>query len=121
MTRYIEFENSDSSKTLVEIDDSESEALPGQSLKAGLVDQLSVTVSKAGATLQTALSDAIRANVTALDMAMKGLPDPPTEVEMAFSLKATGELSNIAIGKIGGEANYSLKLIWKDNSINKRS
>jgi hypothetical protein len=34
-------------------------------------------------------------------------------LEISFSLKATGELGNVAVGKAGGEANYNVKLVWK--------
>jgi hypothetical protein len=36
------------------------------------------------------------------------------EVEVKFSLTATGELGNFAIGKVGIEANYEVKLNWKN-------
>jgi hypothetical protein len=34
------------------------------------------------------------------------------EVEVTFGLKATGEAGNFAIGKVGMEANYTVKLKW---------
>ena len=34
------------------------------------------------------------------------------EVEVTFGLKATGDLGNFAIGKVGAEANYTVKLKW---------
>ena len=34
------------------------------------------------------------------------------EVEVSFGIKATGELGNFAIGKVGAEANYEVKLKW---------
>lgn len=36
------------------------------------------------------------------------------EVEVKFSLTATGELGNFAIGKVGVEANYEVTLKWKN-------
>lgn len=36
------------------------------------------------------------------------------EVEVTFGLKATGELGNFAIGQIGVEANYMVKLKWQN-------
>jgi len=33
-----------------------------------------------------------------------------------FSIKATGELGNLAIGKLSGDANYSVKLTWSNLS-----
>ena len=34
------------------------------------------------------------------------------EVEVAFSLTTTGEAGNFAIGRVGVEANYTVKLKW---------
>ena len=34
------------------------------------------------------------------------------EVEVSFGLKAVGEAGNFAIGKVGMEANYVVKLKW---------
>ena len=111
MTAYITFTNADGSTTLVEVD--EDEIKPGKSVKAGLLDQVKGSVSNAATTLQAALTNAIRTNVDALYSSVRDLPSPPSEIEMAFSLKATGEMGNIAIGKAGGDANYSIKLMWK--------
>lgn len=36
------------------------------------------------------------------------------EVEVTFSLTATGEVGNFAIGKVGVEANYEVTLKWKN-------
>ena len=36
------------------------------------------------------------------------------EVEVTFGLKATGELGNFAIGQVGAEANYTVKLKWNN-------
>lgn len=38
------------------------------------------------------------------------------EVELTFSLTATGELGNFAIGKVGIEAGYTVKLTWKKDA-----
>jgi len=39
-----------------------------------------------------------------------------SEMEVSFGIKATGELSNFAVGKVGLEANYQVKLIWKKST-----
>jgi len=36
------------------------------------------------------------------------------EVEVTFGLKATGEFGNFAIGQVGAEANYTVKLKWNN-------
>jgi Trypsin-co-occurring domain 1 len=40
----------------------------------------------------------------------------PTEVEVTFGLKATGEVGNIAIAKAGAEANIEVRLKWMRSS-----
>jgi hypothetical protein len=37
-------------------------------------------------------------------------------MEISFGLKATGEAGNVAIGKAGSEANFTVKLVWKSIS-----
>jgi len=33
-----------------------------------------------------------------------------------FSIKATGELGNFAVGKLSGDSNFSVKLTWSKTS-----
>ncbi|MBI4874235.1 MAG: hypothetical protein HY822_06355 [Acidobacteria bacterium] len=40
-------------------------------------------------------------------------PDPPTDVEITFGLKASAELQGFVIAKAGAEANYTVRLAWK--------
>ena len=44
---------------------------------------------------------------------MSQMVDKPSEVKVTFGLKATGEAGIFAITKLGGEANFSVKLGWK--------
>lgn len=44
--------------------------------------------------------------------AIESLSEPPRETEMNFALKATEEVENFAVGKLGDEANYSIRLVW---------
>jgi hypothetical protein len=81
-------------------------------VKAGVADKLQGTVVAAGESLQDALSFALRVNAQALLNAVAALPRAPSEVEVTFALKATGELGGFAVGKIGGEANYGVRLLW---------
>lgn len=37
------------------------------------------------------------------------------EVEVTFGLKATADAGNFAIGQVGAEANYMVKLKWNNN------
>jgi hypothetical protein len=113
MSTYIEFLNADGSHTLVEVDETEVVPEPGESVKAGLVDDLRARLASAGTTLQKALGAAIKTNAQAILLATRELSEAPSEVEVVFALKATGDLGNIAICKAGGESNYSVKLTWR--------
>ncbi|HBL12147.1 MAG TPA: hypothetical protein DD379_12200 [Cyanobacteria bacterium UBA11162] len=114
MARYIEFTtDSENGETiLVEVD--KEEVSPPQGLvKAGIKEKLRDTVGIAQKTFSEAVKTAIKANVQTFIEAVNALPDPPTEVEITFGLKATGEAGNVAIGKTTGEVNYTVKLAWK--------
>ena len=113
MPAYIAFYNADGSRTLVEVDADEAAIAPGAPVRAGLADRAGDAVRAATASLQDALAAAIRNNAQALHRGVQEISPPPTEVEITFALKATGELGNVAVGKVGAEANYTLKLIWK--------
>jgi hypothetical protein len=34
-------------------------------------------------------------------------------MEITFGLKATGEAGNLAVGKVAGESNYQVRMLWK--------
>jgi hypothetical protein len=112
MSRYLEFKTATGERVLVEVDERELEPAAGVT-KAGLRSRASGTVAAAQATFEEAVDHAIRQNVLALDAALAALPSRPTEVELTFALKATGEVGNVAIGKVGGEANLMLRLSWR--------
>lgn len=118
MAHYIQFEtgDEDGSIILVEVEEEDIETASGGTVKAGLKNVFKGTIAIAAKPFETAICAAIRYNVTGLISAVRGLPDPPTEVEITFGLKATGEASNIAVGKAGTEANYNIKLVWKQGA-----
>jgi hypothetical protein len=113
MARYIQFATQDGVAILVEVD--EEEVTPPQGVaKAGLLPKRpSQAVASAAATFEEAVRSAVRRNVLAVSEAVGNLSKPPSEVELVFGLKATGEIGNIALAKAGGEANLSVKLTWK--------
>ncbi|MBI9047123.1 MAG: hypothetical protein JEZ06_21735 [Anaerolineaceae bacterium] len=57
--------------------------------------------------------DAVKSSADTLLQKFKNLQ--ADEIEMTFGLVTTGELGNFAIGKVGIEANYEVKLKWKNN------
>lgn len=122
MTKYIQFDVEDeaSGEILVEVDEEEILSSEEGLVKVGIKDVLHNTVAVAQNTFSTAVKNAIHYNVQVLINAIHSLPEPPTEIEVNFGLKVTGEAGNVAVGKMGGEVNYVIKLSWKPGS-NQRS
>ena len=96
----------------IEVDD----LLPSMSgvAKAGLHDAITRTAAEAGSALKEALKAAINANVSFFKEAISDLAERPDQVELSFGLKISGDLVNVIITKIGAEANYALKLSWRN-------
>jgi hypothetical protein len=80
--------------------------------RAGVADTVKDVAEKANQTFDAAMEN-IRKSSNLLVSKLRGLSEPPDEMEVVFSLKASGELGNIAVGKGGAEANYSVRLKWK--------
>jgi len=62
----------------------------------------------------------VRKSSDVLVKKLRALSDPPDEMEVTFSLKATAELGNLVVGKGGTEANYSVTLKWKRTEEKKK-
>jgi len=112
---YMSFSSDDGPPILVEVSVDEIEP-PAGVVKAGVGDRLHGAVTAARDSLEHALTSVIRTNTQAFLQAVDALPEAPDQIEIAFALKATGELSNLAVGKLGGEANYSVTLTWTGRS-----
>jgi hypothetical protein len=110
VTHYIQFTTADGSTILVEVTEEETYQ-PGV-VKAGLGEKVQEAVVKAETTFEDGL-EVIHRVAGAFIEKIRGLTDPPDEVEVTFGLKATGELGNFAIAKAGAEANYEVTLTWK--------
>jgi hypothetical protein len=121
MAKYIQFdaEGGNSEVVLVEVEEEEVPLAEMGVVKVGIKDVLHNTVAVAQTSFSTAIRKAIHNNVQGLIDAIHSLPEPPTEVEINFGLKMTGEAGNIAVGKAGGEVNYTVKLSWKQESNQK--
>jgi hypothetical protein len=113
MASYLRFTAPDGGAILVEVEGVETGPTPGGVVKAGLKDRAQGAVAEAQDAFEAALQRAIRFNAGAMIEAVDALDHRPDEVELAFGLKATGEAGNFAVAKAGGEANYAVKLTWK--------
>lgn len=115
MTQYIQFANDDGSTILIQVEEEEVSPPPGL-VKAGLADKVKETVGVAQSTFQEAIKKTIKHNADAFIESVQSLSEPPTEMEVTFGLKMTGEAGNVAICKGSGQVNYCVKLTWKQLS-----
>lgn len=109
MAHYLAFSGADEA-ILIEADIEETQG--DGIVKAGASDRVRTTLVTAQRTLTEALTSAIGGHAEALIGAIRELDDPPDHLEVTFALKATGEAGNIAVGRLGGEANYNVRLAW---------
>ena len=84
---------------------------------AGLLQWARNQAGEAVAVAQSGFEQAVRRavglNVRAFLAAADALEKPPAEMEITFGLKATGEVGNLAVGKVAGESNYQVKMVWR--------
>ena len=113
MARYIEYQTEEGYTILVEVEEEEAAIAKGvMPVSRGIGDKVQDTVEE----VQTRFEDAmnvVRQNAQTIINKVKGLSDPPDEVEVTFGLKAAGELGNFAVAKASAEANYTVKMKWK--------
>ena len=111
MTDYIQFKTEDGATILVEAA-AEADAYQSGVVRAGLKDKAGETIAQAKASFEDGL-EVIRHNAKAFIKKVRDLPNPPDEMEVTFGLKATGEVGNFAVAKVGTEASYTVNLTWK--------
>lgn len=103
MANYIEYELDDGATILVEAVDSTEEGIIQASRRGD-------TITKATKNFRQAINEVKQsAKIFVDEMAALEV----SEMSVAFGIKATGELSNFAVGKAGLESNYQVVLKWK--------
>jgi Trypsin-co-occurring domain 1 len=112
MADYIQFTSPDGNSLLVEVDEGEVSAQQ-HIQKAGLREMASKSVAVAQTSFEQAIQQAMRYNAQVFLQSVVSLPILPSEAEITFGLKITGEVGNVAVGKAGGETNYTIRLTWK--------
>jgi Trypsin-co-occurring domain 1 len=115
MADYIQFTSADGNTMLVEVDEGELSSQQGVQ-KAGLREMAGKTVAVAQTSFEHAIQQAMRYNAQVFLQSVTSLPILPSEAEITFGLKMTGEVGNVAVGKAGGETNYTIRLTWKRES-----
>jgi hypothetical protein len=118
MTSYLRFssEEGETSDVLVELGAVEDLAVAGEQnagLRQWARNQAGEAVAVAQSGFEQAVRRAVSLNVRAFLIAAAALEQPPAEMEIIFGLKATGEVGNLAVGKVAGESNYQVKMVWR--------
>lgn len=111
MADYIQFTSGDGSSMLVEVEEGEIVSQKGVQ-KAGLREMVGKQVAEARTSFEDAIQQAIRYNAQTFMLAVHSLSALPDEAEITFGLKITGEAGNVAVGRVGGEVNYMIRLTW---------
>lgn len=111
MSKYIEFPLEGGGAILIESPDEPSKAPTGYA-QAARGESLKEMAEQAKQSFDASVEN-VRKSADLLVSKLRALSDPPDEMEVSFSLKASGELGNIAIGKAGAEANYTVMLRWR--------
>jgi hypothetical protein len=125
MAGYLRFQSGEG-EILVEVD--ELEVLSGTDepnanvhktgeqnagLRQWVRDRAGGVVAVARSGFEEAVQQAIQLNVPAFLAAAEALEKPPAEIEILFGLKGTGEVGNLAVGKVAGECNYQVTMVWR--------
>jgi hypothetical protein len=111
MATFIEYHLEDGTTLLVE-----AEAPQTTGITKASRDRLGNAIIQAGQRFEDAFEN-IKKSALALRQQLEALR--ADEVEVTFGLKATGDLGNFAIGRIGGEANYTVKMKWSNRQEQK--
>ena len=106
MKRLVEFPLQDGGSILVEVEDAGGMGVVREAARGGRD-----VPEKARQTFEAAL-DKIRPAAASIIKKLRGLHDPPDEIEVEFGLKMSAEAGAV-VASGGVEANYTVKLTWK--------
>jgi len=109
--RYVEFPLEDGGSILIETPD-QQEKLQSGFVKGAQTEAARETALQAGRTFDASVEN-VRKAAELLVSKLRTISSPPDEMTVSFGLKASGDLGNLAIGKVGAEANYAVTLKWK--------
>lgn len=109
MPRYVEFPLEDGGVILIESADDKK---AGTGFVRGAANSDEGVADKAAHSFDQAV-DNIRKSANTLVSKLRGLSEPPDEMEINFSLKASGEVGSLFVAKGGAEASYNVSLRWR--------
>lgn len=105
MKRLIEFPLEDGGSILVQVDEPVPEGAVVKAARPGEI------AAKAAQTFESAL-EKLKPAATAIISKLRGLADPPDEIEVEFGLTLNAE-AGAFVAAAGAEANYTVTLTWK--------
>jgi hypothetical protein len=108
MTTFIEYELDDGTKILVETETQQAAGVTKASR-----DRVGNVIAQAGQKFEDAF-ESVKKSALILRRQLEDMR--ADEVEVTFGLKAAGEFGNFAIGQVGGEANYTIKMKWNSRA-----
>ena len=109
--RYIEFPLEDGGSILIETPD-QQEKIQSGFVKGGQSEAAQEASVHAGQSYDASVEN-VRKAADLLVTKLRSLSTPPDEMSVTFGLKASGDLGNLAIGKVGAEVNYAVTLRWR--------
>lgn len=112
MATFVEYELEDGTTILVETTAPQTSGITKASR-----DKVGNVIAQAGQKFEDAFASVKKSAVIVRHQLEDMRAD---EVEVTFGLKATGEFGNFAIGQVGGEANYTVKLKWNNKKSGSR-
>jgi hypothetical protein len=108
MSKYVEFPLEGGGSILIEAAD-DKKTTGGGFVKAGNEGEKPAEPAKAS--FDQAV-EGVRASSNLLVSKLRSLSQPPDEMEVTFSLKASGEVGNLFVAKGPAEASYNVTLRW---------
>jgi hypothetical protein len=111
VSKYVEFPLEGGGSILIEATDEPSRASAGF-LRDG---DSHAGAEKAQQSFDASI-EAVRRSADLLVTKLRGLSIPPDELQVNFSLKASGEMGGLIVGKAGNEANFSVMLKWQSQA-----
>lgn len=115
MLRLVEFPLDEGGSVLVEVDESPLDSR-GPTRGGRGAAELTVTASE---TFQQAFSRMRPAAFAAIAQ-LRGMVDPPDEVELEFGIQLTAEFGAV-VAKAAGEANFHVRMRWSSERAQARS
>ncbi len=115
MSKYVEFPLEGGGTIIIESSDEPARS-PSGFLRSG--EGTSDNADKAAASFDASV-EGVRKSADLLVSKLRQLSAPPDEMEVSFSLKASGEVGSLVVGKAGADCNFNVMLRWRTDEAGK--